>query len=99
MRGNTPQTIRLRRCRKIGRSVAVVPSFSYLMGPSGAGRAGFMSEALKTIASRTGWSPDARPPAGPMLPALLTWGGLCLTVFVVNIAVVMLAWQLVSVTN
>jgi hypothetical protein len=58
-----------------------------------------MSEALKTSAYRTGWSPNARPPAGSMLPAPLTWGGLCLAVFAINITVVMFAWLLVSLTN
>jgi len=57
-----------------------------------------MSEALKASASRTGWSPNRRPPAGPMLPAPLTWG-LCVAVFVVNITVVMFGWLLVSLTN
>jgi hypothetical protein len=79
--------------------MAVVPSFIYVTNPRGAGKAGFMSEAPKTSASRTGWSPNARPPAGSRLPGPLTWGGLCVTVFVVNITVVMFAWLLVSLTN
>jgi hypothetical protein len=86
-------------CREIGRRQAVVPFLELVMSPRVAGRAGLMSEAVKSGVSPTGWSPNARPLAGSMLPAPLTWGGLCLRVFAINIAVVMLAWLLVSLMN
>jgi hypothetical protein len=58
-----------------------------------------MSESVETGRSPISWSPDARPLVDSTRSYDLRFGSLFLLVFVVNIAVVLFAWVLVSVLN
>ena len=58
-----------------------------------------MSESVETGRSPNSWSLDARPLADLTRSYDLRFGPLFLLVFVINIAVVMFVWVLVSSLN
>jgi hypothetical protein len=58
-----------------------------------------MSKVVDPGTPAHNWSSDARTLMGSTHSADLKWGPLCLLVFGINIAVVMLAWLLVGLLN